>query len=118
MDCGLLVIEGDDPQEKRNALSDELVKEIIAALEDFKRQRVRAAILRSQPGARVWSAGHDVAVYNRTQERTDDFLADEAKDTTVIGTTSLEELVAALSRPRKVMLMVKAGGPVDAVIGQ
>ena len=62
--------------------------------------------------------GYTVAVYNRTQERTDEFLADEAQDATVIGTSSLEELVGSLSRPRKVMLMVKAGGPVDAVIGQ
>ena len=62
--------------------------------------------------------GYTVAVYNRTQARTDDFLADEAAGKSVIGTSSLEELVGALSKPRVVMLMVKAGGPVDGVIGQ
>ena len=46
--------------EKRNALSEALVHEIIAALEDFRKQEVRAIVLRAQPGIKVWSAGHDV----------------------------------------------------------
>ena len=58
--------------------------------------------------------GFTVAVYNRTVEKVDRFLANEAKGTQVIGTHSLEEFVASLKRPRKVMLMVKAGRPVDA----
>ncbi len=45
---------------KRNALSHKLVEDIIAALGDFKSRKLRTAILRAQPGARVWSAGHDV----------------------------------------------------------
>ncbi|MGD2050708.1 MAG: decarboxylating NADP(+)-dependent phosphogluconate dehydrogenase, partial [Chloroflexota bacterium] len=60
--------------------------------------------------------GFTVAVYNRTVEKVDRFLANEAKGTQVIGTHSLEEFVAALKRPRKVMIMVKAGWPVDATI--
>ncbi|MCA9970575.1 MAG: decarboxylating NADP(+)-dependent phosphogluconate dehydrogenase [Anaerolineales bacterium] len=60
--------------------------------------------------------GFTVAVFNRTVEKVDRFLAEEAHDTHVIGTHSLEELVAALKRPRRVMLMVKAGKPVDATI--
>jgi len=47
--------------EKRNALSEPLVREVIAALQDFRARRLRVAILRAQPGARVWSAGHDVS---------------------------------------------------------
>ncbi len=47
--------------EKRNALSELLVGEIIAALASFQAQRVRAVILCAQPGSTVWSAGHDVA---------------------------------------------------------
>jgi methylmalonyl-CoA decarboxylase len=47
--------------EKHNALSAALVGEIIDGLADFGRQSVRAVILRSLPGARVWSAGHDVS---------------------------------------------------------
>jgi len=46
--------------EKRNALSEPLVRGIIAALQDFRARKLRVAILRAQPGARVWSAGHDV----------------------------------------------------------
>lgn len=46
--------------EKRNALSEALVHELIHALETFRQQEVRAVILRAQPGVQVWSAGHDV----------------------------------------------------------
>jgi len=49
-----------DHQSKRNALSEALIKQVTAALADFKTRRLRVAILRAQPGARVWSAGHDV----------------------------------------------------------
>ena len=62
--------------------------------------------------------GFTVAVFNRTVEKVDRFLADEAKGTNVIGTHSLEELVSVLKRPRRVMIMVKAGAPVDATIDQ
>ena len=60
--------------------------------------------------------GFTVAVFNRTTSKVDRFLENEAKGTKVIGTHSLEELVAALKPPRRVMLMVKAGEPVDAFI--
>lgn len=53
--------------EKRNALSAPLVDEIIAALDGFKRERVRVAVLRSQSGAKVWSAGHDVSELPETR---------------------------------------------------
>ena len=46
--------------DKRNALSDALVNEILSALEDFRQKEVRAVVLRAQPGLKVWSAGHDV----------------------------------------------------------
>lgn len=62
--------------------------------------------------------GYTVAVFNRTTARVDDFLAGPARGTRVIGTHSLEELVAALETPRKVMLMVQAGPAVDSVIDQ
>ena len=60
--------------------------------------------------------GYTVAVFNRTTSRVDDFLAGAARGTRVIGTHSLEELVAALHPPRRVFLLVQAGAPVDAFI--
>jgi 6-phosphogluconate dehydrogenase len=60
--------------------------------------------------------GFAVAVYNRTTSKVDDFVAGPAAGTRVIGVHSLEELVSTLASPRRVMLMVKAGGAVDAVI--
>ena len=62
--------------------------------------------------------GFRVAVYNRTASRTDQFLEGEAQDSNITATYSLEELVNQLSHPRKVMLMVKAGEPVDRIIEQ
>ena len=60
--------------------------------------------------------GYRVAVFNRTTSKVDEFINGPAKDTSVIGTHSMEELVASLSTPRKVMLMVKAGEVVDRFI--
>ena len=55
--------------------------------------------------------GFTVAVYNRTTQRLDDFIAGRAKGKTIIGTHNPEELVNQLKRPRRVMLMVQAGLP-------
>ena len=62
--------------------------------------------------------GFKVAVFNRTVLKVDDFLAHEAKGTQVVGAHSLEELAKLLKRPRRVMLMVKAGETVDQMIEQ
>jgi 6-phosphogluconate dehydrogenase len=60
--------------------------------------------------------GYTVAVYNRTLSKVDDFIAGSAQGRNIIGTHSIEELVGVLKEPRRVMLMVKAGAPVDAFI--
>src|SRR5512138_934117 len=60
--------------------------------------------------------GFTVAAFNRTVEKVDHFLANEAKGTRVVGAHSLEEMARLLKRPRRVMLMVKAGKPVDEFI--
>jgi 6-phosphogluconate dehydrogenase len=60
--------------------------------------------------------GFTVAVFNRTVSKVDDFLNGPAKNTQVIGTHSLKEFFQKLKRPRKVMMMVKAGAPVDELI--
>jgi 6-phosphogluconate dehydrogenase len=60
--------------------------------------------------------GFKVAVFNRTVSKVDDFVANEAKGTQVVGAHSVEELAGLLKRPRRVMLMVKAGDSVDQTI--
>ena len=60
--------------------------------------------------------GYHVAVYNRTTSKVDEFIDGPAKDKNITGTRSMEDFVAALETPRKVMLMVKAGDVVDRFI--
>jgi 6-phosphogluconate dehydrogenase len=60
--------------------------------------------------------GYPLVVYNRTTARTDEFLAGPAAGTGILGAVTLPEFVAALARPRQIVLMVKAGLPVDAVL--
>ena len=60
--------------------------------------------------------GYKVAVFNRTVSKVDYFVANEAKGTQVVGAHSIEELAALLKRPRRIMLMVKAGDTVDQMI--
>ena len=60
------------------------------------------------------SKGFSVAVFNRTTEVTEKFAAGRAKGKNIQPTRTMEEFVAALKRPRKAMIMVKAGAPVDA----
>jgi 6-phosphogluconate dehydrogenase len=62
--------------------------------------------------------GFTVAVYNRTVSKVDEFLANEAKGTKVVGAHSIPELVKLLKRPRRVMMLVKAGKAVDEFIEQ
>ena len=60
--------------------------------------------------------GYTVAVFNRTLSKVDEFMEGPAKGTKVIGCKTLNEFVQKLKRPRRVMLMVKAGDPVDEFI--
>jgi 6-phosphogluconate dehydrogenase len=62
--------------------------------------------------------GFTVVAFNRTVSKVDDFLAGAAHDSKVIGAHSFEEMAGLLKRPRRVMLMVKAGDPVDQMIAQ
>jgi 6-phosphogluconate dehydrogenase len=62
--------------------------------------------------------GYTVVAFNRTTSKVDDFLAREASGTKVIGARSIEDMVAKLKSPRRVMMLVKAGRPVDDLIGQ
>src|SRR5262245_59383298 len=62
--------------------------------------------------------GFNVVAFNRTVSKVDDFLNKEAKGTNVLGARSIEEMIPLLKKPRRVMLMVKAGKPVDEFIEQ
>jgi 6-phosphogluconate dehydrogenase len=64
------------------------------------------------------SKGFTVAVFNRTTEVTEKFAATRAKGKNIRATKTIEELLGALKKPRKVMIMIKAGNPVDQVIGE
>lgn len=64
------------------------------------------------------SHGFTVAVFNRTTSRVDDFVNGRGQGKKIVGTHSVQELVKSLKRPRKIMIMVKAGSPVDQVIDE
>ena len=66
----------------------------------------------------VEGRGFTVAVYNRTAERTQRFIKEHGIGKKIVPAYSLEEFVGTLSRPRKILLMVKAGAPTDAVLDQ
>lgn len=60
--------------------------------------------------------GFAPVVYNRTTSVTEEFLAGRAQGTDIVGATTIEEFVSLLERPRRIIMMVKAGSPVDAVL--
>jgi len=62
--------------------------------------------------------GFPIAVYNRSREKTDVFMKERAQGRKVVPAYNLKDFVAALERPRRILVMVKAGGPVDAVINE
>ena len=76
------------------------------------------AVMGENLALNVESRGFQVAVYNRTTSKVDALLAGRGKGKRFVGCHSVEDLVRSLKRPRKVMLMVKAGPAVDALIDE
>ncbi|MBE9118262.1 decarboxylating NADP(+)-dependent phosphogluconate dehydrogenase [Lusitaniella coriacea LEGE 07157] len=76
------------------------------------------AVMGENLALNVESRGFPIAVYNRTSAKTEEFMATRAQGKDIKAAYSLEEFVQVLERPRKILVMVKAGKPVDAVIGQ
>ncbi len=76
------------------------------------------AVMGENLALNVESRGFPVAVYNRTAAKTEAFMAKRAVGKDVLPAYSIEEFVKTLERPRKILVMVKAGKPVDAVIEQ
>lgn len=77
---------------------------------------VGMAVMGQNLALNMESKGFKVAVYNRTAARTEEFAKSRAREREIIPTYSVKEFVKALKRPRRVMLMVKAGVPVDEMI--
>ncbi|MEE2639142.1 MAG: decarboxylating NADP(+)-dependent phosphogluconate dehydrogenase [Planctomycetota bacterium] len=76
------------------------------------------AVMGENLALNVESRGNRVAVYNRTTEKVDEFIEGRAAGRNFVGCHSLQEMVDNLSTPRKVMMLVKAGPAVDAIIDQ
>lgn len=76
------------------------------------------AVMGENLALNVESRGFPIAVYNRTSAKTETFMTERATGKDVKAAYSLEEFVQVLERPRKILVMVKAGKPVDAVIDQ
>ena len=76
------------------------------------------AVMGENLALNIESRGYSVAVFNRTTSKVDEFMAGRAKGKRFVGCHSVQELVANLAPPRKVMLMVKAGPAVDEFIEQ
>ncbi|SDJ17082.1 NADP-dependent phosphogluconate dehydrogenase [Salimicrobium halophilum] len=74
------------------------------------------AVMGKNLAMNVESRGYSVAVFNRTYEKTEEFLNNEAKGKNFTGAETVEEFVNSLETPRKIMLMVKAGPATDATI--
>lgn len=76
------------------------------------------AVMGENLALNVESRGYKVAVYNRTTEKVDEFIQGRAAGKQFVGCHTIEELVKNLARPRKVMMLVKAGPAVDSIIDQ
>jgi 6-phosphogluconate dehydrogenase len=75
------------------------------------------AVMGKNLAMNIESRGYSVSVYNRSREKTDEMLA-ETEGKKIVGTFSIEEFVQSLEKPRKILLMVKAGAATDATIEQ
>ncbi|MBU5595015.1 NADP-dependent phosphogluconate dehydrogenase [Amphibacillus sp. MSJ-3] len=74
------------------------------------------AVMGKNLALNVESRGYSVSVFNRTYQKTEDFIKNEAKGKNFFGAKTIEEFVDSLEKPRKIMLMVKAGPATDATI--
>lgn len=77
---------------------------------------VGLAVMGKNLAVNIESRGYSVSVFNRTYEKTADFLEKEAKGKNFVGAETIEEFVESIEKPRKILLMVKAGPGTDATI--
>ncbi len=74
------------------------------------------AVMGKNLALNIESRGYSVAVFNRSYEKTEEFLKNEAEGKNFVGAKTVEEFVQSLETPRKILLMVKAGAATDATI--
>jgi 6-phosphogluconate dehydrogenase len=74
------------------------------------------AVMGENLALNIESRGHTISVFNRTVEKVDPFVQERAAGRNVVGCHSWEEFVGSLTRPRKILIMVKAGAPVDQTL--
>ncbi|APH05808.1 NADP-dependent phosphogluconate dehydrogenase [Bacillus weihaiensis] len=74
------------------------------------------AVMGKNLALNIESRGYSVSVFNRSYEKTEEFLKNEAEGKNVVGLKTIEEFVTSLEKPRKILLMVKAGAATDATI--
>ncbi|MEX2414907.1 MAG: NADP-dependent phosphogluconate dehydrogenase [Paenibacillaceae bacterium] len=79
---------------------------------------VGLAVMGKNLAMNIESRGYSVSIFNRSREKTDEMLLNEAKGKNIKGTYTIEEFVQSLESPRKILLMVMAGKPTDDTIGQ
>jgi 6-phosphogluconate dehydrogenase len=79
---------------------------------------VGLAVMGANLALNIADHGFPIAVYNRTTRVTDEFLAGEAEGKPVTGARTVKDFVASIQRPRRIIILVKAGPPVDAVIAE
>ncbi|MBM7572394.1 NADP-dependent phosphogluconate dehydrogenase [Aquibacillus albus] len=77
---------------------------------------VGLAVMGKNLALNIESRGNSVSVFNRSYEKTEDFLKNEAEGKNFFGASTIEEFVNSLEKPRKILLMVKAGAATDATI--
>ncbi|MHC4872336.1 MAG: NADP-dependent phosphogluconate dehydrogenase [Planctomycetota bacterium] len=76
------------------------------------------AVMGENLALNIESRGYSISVYNRTTSKVDDLMNGRAKGKNFVGCHTMEEFVASLERPRKIIILVKAGAPVDGTIDQ
>src|SRR5690606_2348498 len=76
------------------------------------------AVMGKNLALNIESRGYSVAVFNRSYDKTEEFLQQEAKGKQFVGARTIEEFVASLEKPRKILIMVKAGAATDSTIEQ
>ncbi|MCH1624337.1 NADP-dependent phosphogluconate dehydrogenase [Fredinandcohnia quinoae] len=77
---------------------------------------VGLAVMGKNLALNIESRGYSVAVFNRSYEKTEEFLKNEAEGKNFVGASTIEEFVNSIEVPRKILLMVKAGAATDATI--